>query len=511
MSVATAMASPKKPHKTRYRNQIPAWDARRLGLRITQTQCEGKSEYQTSYPKWPFQRPRTNIKPANNRLEIPTSICDMEMDTTYKTDYVAHETSKREKKKETVYRSAKGELMTDTTYKVDFAPKVALRVEPFKTYKEYSAPVTKFKGESIYQMSYQHFEPDLAKQCRPAPIRPAEALRGGERKATPSSTFRNDYQKHENTEKRKPIKPEENNKLSTEPLEDTTSYKEFYTKKDLPTYSRKVINTNCVVTKLMLPESLQPQGDSGEQTVVTETKPETKESSTTPLLQGLMTTFTADFRPHYNVRRRTICKPPESAYHFIDAPFDGNTTAGMAYKVWPVTLPEKPKWAVKPAYQRPKTWMQTDSTYAVNFKHPGNNIPPSPIKTKHNQDIIRHVASGDAGQETTYQNNFQGISLADATKSFLTKQVYEPPKEKIICQSTQRAHYTGHHTERAKLCRQTSEHRNLFNNKTMEYNTTYRDTYKDNRPKSCPANVTKSRKNADSESEEAKNEMQPEE
>ncbi|XP_033730265.1 uncharacterized protein LOC117319591 [Pecten maximus] len=517
MSVAAGVKSAKKPHKARNRNQIPAWDARRLGLRLTQTQSDGRSEYQTSYTKWPFQRPRNNIKPESNHLEIPTSTCDMQMDTTYRTDYVAHEATKKEKKKkEFLYRTAGGALLTDTTYKVDFAPKVALRTEPYKTYKEYSAPVTKFKGKSIYQMSYQHFEPDLAKQCRPSPIRPTEALRSGEHKTTPESTFRNDYQKHENTEKRKPIKPEENNKLSTDPLDSTTCYKEFFTKKELPSYTKKVINTNCVVTKMMLPEALQPTkeppGDSGDKTAEPAPKEsEAKEPSAEPPLQGLMTTFTADFRPHYNVRRRTICKPPESEYHFIDAPFDGNTTAGMAYKVWPVAFPEKPQWAVKPPYRRPQTWMQTDSTYAVHYKHPGSSMPPSLIKKKHNQDIIRHVASGDAGLETTYQNNFKGIPLEEATKSFLMKQEYEPPKERMVCQSTQRAHYTGHHTERSKLCRQISEHRDLFKNQTMEFGTTYRDTYKDNRPKSCPANTKIAREPRDSKSEETKDELKPEE
>ncbi|XP_069140257.1 stabilizer of axonemal microtubules 2-like isoform X2 [Argopecten irradians] len=477
-----------------------------------------RSEYQTSYTKWPFQRPRTNIKPESNHLEIPASICDMQMDTTYRTDYVAHEATKREKKKDFMYRTAGGEFVKDTTYKVDFAPKMALRTEPFKTYKEYSAPVTKFKGKSIYQMSYQHFEPDLAKQCRPSPIRPAEAIKSARehKSSTPDSTFRNDYQKHENTEKRKPIKPEESSQLSSDPMDTTTSYKEFYTKKELPTYAKKVLNTNCVVTKMMLPEALQPskesKGDGGDQTPEPASEePNPKEPSPTPSQKGLMTTFTADFRPHYNVRRRTLCKPPESAYHFIDAPFDGNTTAGMAYKMWPVAFPEKPLWAVKPAYQRPQTWMQTDSTYAVDFKHPGNSMPPSLIKKKHNQDIIRHVASGDAGAETTYQNNFKGMPLDEATKSFLMKQEYEPPKERMICQSTQRAHYTGHHTERSKLCRQISEHRDLFKNQTMQFATTYRDTYKDERPKSCPANTKLQRGIVESEGEETKEETKREE
>jgi len=50
---------------------------------------------------------------------------------------------------------------------------------------------------------------------------------------------------------------------------------------------------------------------------------------------------------------------------------------------------------------------------------------------------------------------------------------------------------TGVQTKRAALCRQVSQHRDLHKDKSMVFSTTYRDTYKDNRPKSCPASVSK--------------------
>lgn len=124
----------------------------------------------------------------------------------------------------------------------------------------------------------------------------------------------------------------------------------------------------------MLPECMQPQeapqkepqGDAVNAQPATAEVPkeDVKEPDVPP---GLITTFTADFRPHYNVKRRTNCKPTESGYHFIDAPFDGKTTQGTAYKPWPVAFPEKPQWARKPEYKRPQTWMQTHSTYAVSY------------------------------------------------------------------------------------------------------------------------------------------------
>jgi len=80
----------------------------------------------------------------------------------------------------------------------------------------------------------------------------------------------------------------------------------------------------------------------------------------------MITTFTADFKPHYNVSRCTSCRPPESNHQFNDAPFEGKTTQSMAFKAWPVSALEKPLWAIKPEYKRPPVGMLLDSTYMVN-------------------------------------------------------------------------------------------------------------------------------------------------
>ena len=80
----------------------------------------------------------------------------------------------------------------------------------------------------------------------------------------------------------------------------------------------------------------------------------------------LLTTFMADFRAHYNVKRRTSCKPPESDHQFIDAPFNGTSNYGDAFKVFPVAPPEKQLWAIKPDYKRPHVGMLVNSTYMVS-------------------------------------------------------------------------------------------------------------------------------------------------
>ena len=62
---------------------------------------------------------------------------------------------------------------------------------------------------------------------------------------------------------------------------------------------------------------------------------------------------------------------------------------------------------------------------------------------KERGDIIKHEGTGDAVGNTTYQADFVDWPESTPAKSFKVKQVYEAPKEAMICQSTQRTHYKG--------------------------------------------------------------------
>lgn len=79
-----------------------------------------------------------------------------------------------------------------------------------------------------------------------------------------------------------------------------------------------------------------------------------------------LTTFMADYVKHPYAPPQPICKPPSSNNHYDLGPFDGRTTQSIAYKAWPVIPFEKPTWAIKPQYQRPRGGMPFDSTYMVN-------------------------------------------------------------------------------------------------------------------------------------------------
>ena len=81
---------------------------------------------------------------------------------------------------------------------------------------------------------------------------------------------------------------------------------------------------------------------------------------------GLITTFMADYRPNWNVKKRTLCKPEETNYRKLVTPFDGTTTQSAEYKAWPVSKPEVPTWAKKPEYKPPIEGMALNSTYSVS-------------------------------------------------------------------------------------------------------------------------------------------------
>lgn len=82
--------------------------------------------------------------------------------------------------------------------------------------------------------------------------------------------------------------------------------------------------------------------------------------------EPLQTTFMADYKPNWNVRKPALCRPEENNYREA-AQFNGTTTTMAVYKAWPTSKPEMPPWAKKPVYKVPTEGMQLNSTYSVSF------------------------------------------------------------------------------------------------------------------------------------------------
>ncbi|XP_062606885.1 stabilizer of axonemal microtubules 1-like [Saccostrea cucullata] len=394
--------------------------ARRLRL-LSKT--EGMSEYQAAYRKYPFQRPRNSVRPVSNKMDNGKLSLMM---TTYQKDYVFHE------------------------------DKNTFKMESFKPLQSYRPSSAKFSDQTIYSLSYQRFDKDVVKSCRPASAKPSEPQRTKYEVTIPDKpSAEGDAKKAEEVPKEKEIVSTDVTNTKPEP--------------QVPEPVVEPPKLEAFTTKIAVPgRKMQYAPFNG------------------------MTTYTADYVTHSCVPRQPICKPPTSNNHYDLGPFDGRTTQNTTYKAWPVIPIEKPTWAIKPEYQRPLGGMPFSSTYMADFENPKSLVERiMPIKPKTGKDIIKHEGgNGDQTPCTTYQGHYVAWKGALPAKTYQIKQLYVPTAGEMDCQSIQRLHFRGVQTERPNLCHKSSEHRNLNDDKRMYFNTTYRDTFFNRaRPKSCPVGI----------------------
>ncbi|KAL3864005.1 hypothetical protein ACJMK2_005717 [Sinanodonta woodiana] len=177
-----------------------------------------------------------------------------------------------------------------------------------------------------------------------------------------------------------------------------------------------------------------------------ETKPEPKEESqkgkkTTKDESEYISTAMADYRRHENFERRKPCYPVIND-HFIHDKFESQTSYAITYKPHDITIPEKPLWGRKPVYKHPQGGMILESRYMKDYTDPKVIHPVALIKPQAGMKSIS--GDGDVQMQpfTTYSLNYQ--EWKNARPAALCPQdfkLYEPPTEKMICESTQKEHF----------------------------------------------------------------------
>ncbi|KAL5021009.1 hypothetical protein ScPMuIL_000164 [Solemya velum] len=439
------------------KNKIPGCDPKTVTAKpILNVDDNTTSEYQSVYQNWPYQKPCDCIRPPVQRSEV---IGGLDLQTIYREDFTTHQIEKKADCRKIDFEPMAASMHTRTTYDVEFFPKDVDRTMSYKPNMKYKIPATTFNVRSVYQTSYQQADKNTRKFCKPKVDTHRESLDINKMcKFDGESTVQSDYKKPEGVSRPPLIKPMEQDRTSGGKFDGLTLYKQYY-------------------------------GESGKQSPVP-SKSLGKKTSMVDVMMPFdnVSTFMADFKPHFDVCRRKCCHPPQST-QILDAPFDGRTEKSVAFKEWPVKSPEKPKWALIKAYKRPSLSMVMDSTYKVDFDPPGLVTPLAPSRPgKANEDIIKHQPGDSRFQwSSRYQTDFQEWLGAEPANDFQIRYKYEPPGEKMLLVSTQRAHFKGEAAKRSDLCRQVSEHRDLGKDDKMQFCTTYRDTYKtSSRPNTSP-------------------------
>ncbi|WAR21879.1 hypothetical protein MAR_015853, partial [Mya arenaria] len=158
-----------------------------------------------------------------------------------------------------------------------------------------------------------------------------------------------------------------------------------------------------------------------------------------------ISTVQADYTSPKGFERPKACYPPQSD-HFSEttAKFDGATTFSSAYKKWPVNPYQLPIWAKKPTYKKPDGTMINKSLYMHDFRDPVVIGQQHPVKPQHNsQNIIIVNEADQLIRQSTYNQDFRVWQDVSPRESYRIIEVYQPPKEKMVCETNHRSHFTG--------------------------------------------------------------------
>ncbi|XP_078266089.1 microtubule-associated protein 6 homolog isoform X2 [Rhinoraja longicauda] len=146
-----------------------------------------------------------------------------------------------------------------------------------------------------------------------------------------------------------------------------------------------------------------------------------------------------DFKS-WSVRKEASCKPKRE-YHPSGVPFSSDTQYKLDFKAWPIPKKESYPW-VKAGQEHP-----IPSSASAHTLHPvptgeqqpgeGQHNPREPAPKHTREETIR-----PAVKTTSYRQEFQpwtGVKLAKPVK---VRQVYSPPGDKIVLESSYQAAFT---------------------------------------------------------------------
>ncbi|XP_078059028.1 microtubule-associated protein 6 homolog [Mustelus asterias] len=143
-----------------------------------------------------------------------------------------------------------------------------------------------------------------------------------------------------------------------------------------------------------------------------------------------------DFRS-WKVRREASCKPRRE-YHPSEVPFSSDTQYKLDFRAWPIPKKENYPWAKGGQEQRP-----IPNSASAHTLHPG---PVADKKQQNPRDPVpRHIREEQirpAVKTTSYRQEFQAWTGVKVVKPVRVRQVYTPPGDKIVLESSYRAAFT---------------------------------------------------------------------
>ena len=352
------------------------------------------SEYNQQFKKYSV-RPRKAITPKQKPINRDVQ---MACTTTSREDFTPHPVTPRIQPPPAAYKQPEGIISSATEYRREFEGKFtlpAVSIRPMGAKKELGEPFNHKSTQAVHfvPFSIPPRESFAIKRVYEPPKEPIET----------KSTAQRDFVDFGQFERTTTFKPPQTPKLSTDPFDGTSYYRQTFTPQSIP-------------KRYQLPKK--------------EYKP-----SEAPLA-GL-STYIKDFPIHKEATPAQSLKPVPKPVS-CDIPFDSRTTSHLSYRSW-----ELPPRFKRPAtvYTPPTEKLATQSTFKADFPDYGQveltrAIRPLPREKD---------ATTSFEKLTTQKTDFPQWNPSQIQRASLISQGknYEPPKERFDSLSTFQAHFKG--------------------------------------------------------------------
>ena len=389
------------------------------------------SEYKDRYQKHPLARQQP-FKPAYE-IKPPGPF---DGNTNYKQNYVPHKYARPNKRAPEKYRKPDGKVDGESTYRHDYPGKMVPPAASAKPAVAFLAHASPFDNTTDYQDTYRPWNLKSALRNSMKPDHKPLGLSG---KMDGKSTFQTDYPGYYQPRRNIIRPPHSDLKVPNVPMEKDTTTRIDYTKKNI-----------------------EPRKSA---------KPPQRPYTSGPF-KGI-TTFQHDYE-YRGGRPPNSFKPKQELMK--SAPFDGDTSYGVSYRKW--DIPRRPA-RDKEIYQPPTAKMDGETTFQHDYPDRSGVLPAKSAKP-----IAQTIAPGQPfDDKTTHREAYKAWDVGPVDKVGQTDS-YRPPTTKFEGESTTHAHYKGQYAPRSLPVRQIVPSRSLG---SMYLDTTYRDTFKGERPQSCPA------------------------
>ncbi|CAH1277713.1 SAXO1 [Branchiostoma lanceolatum] len=417
------------------------------------------TEYREEFKAWPTTGKLKSLRPEVKSVATKDP---MQLSTIYRDLYIAH--LKPEKvtslKPTRVYTPPEEKLETSTTYSKCFAWKYAEPPNSLKPKPQLNVPngdnQTPFSKDTVTKLTYKEFsrEEQQAAKCEIIKHKEELGTDEGAKLEVTTSSYTEDFPAHGNVAPPESTKPTQEYIKPDKPFEDDTVNKLDY-----------------------VPHPPQP-------------RPVKKKIEYTPNNKPFegVSMMKAEFPVHSAGPHRPRSFKPPQEYKSSQAKFRDGTTQSMAFKPWPLPKKEKWPWASRGMYTSPADVFRCTTSYREDFVQPakvGDRPKPfRPVSKRADTSDKKVPFQGQSTTRSTYVpwNNTQPV------KSYKKSEIYSPPSEKFVAQSTYQTRFTGEMVSPARSCRPAYKDRYEDGRPAMEASTTYRECFTvPARPMSCPA------------------------